>query len=93
MSHPYQSLSNILDEALLQASEGKGLRHVINDEHFENQIMCVIARWKLSFPAGQAVKKIVEANKLDGEAKIRELLGAINYIAGEIIVAKEKIND
>jgi len=91
MTGPYDSLMEIFKQAVLQASEGKGKeRHVFNNESFEEQIMFIIARWGLSFPAGQAVKKIVEANRLQGEAKIRELLGALNYCAGEILLVKEK---
>ena len=38
----------------------------------------------------QAVKKIYESVRLPGEAGVRELLGAINYIAAEIIVRRER---
>ena len=89
--HPYQSLSNILDEALLQASEGKGKeRHASEGEAFENQPICEIARRLGGGDLFQAVKKIYESVRLPGEAGVRELLGAINYIAAEIIVRRER---
>lgn len=41
------------------------------------------------FALGQAAKKMQEALRLEGnEAKERELLGAINYIAGYIVYLK-----
>jgi hypothetical protein len=70
----YRSLHGVLQEALQKASEGKGKeRHASDGEVFENHPICEIAR-RLETPPG--------------EAGVRELLGAINYIAAEIIVRR-----
>lgn len=95
----YGSLSEVYASAMVQASSGKGKeRHVMSeDEKFEDQLICVLRRYKLSFPAGQAVKKIIEARRLEDligkEAAIEELKGALNYTAAEIIVLKEESNE
>jgi hypothetical protein len=39
---------------------------------------------------GQAIKKILESQRLPKGAAIHELLGAINYLAGAIIVRGEQ---
>jgi len=87
----YKSLQNILQEAYLQAAEGKGKERHANGEPFEEQLICQIGRLGLNFCLGQAVKKIVESGRLEGERGVKELLGAINYISAEIITRREKI--
>lgn len=90
--HPYQTLHNVLMEALEQAQNGKGKeRHAEEGEHFEDQQICEIThRCGMGFPLGQAVKKIQETKKLDTSARrVHELLGAINYLAAAIIVDRE----
>ena len=87
----YSSLAIILDEAFQQAKSGKGHeRHASEGESFEAQPICEMAR-RLghSGPLYQAVKKIYESQRLEGERGVRELLGAINYIAAAIIVRRE----
>ena len=88
---PYQSLRDVLDEAFKQASEGKGrIRHG-GDKPFEQQMTVEIARQFNGFPEGQALKKIFESKRLDKDAAINELLGAIVYLAMAIIVKKESL--
>ena len=84
----YATLENVLTMALDQAANGKGKeRHAEDGEPFEKQQICEITRRVgHGFPLGQAVKKIQESPRLDGEHRINELLGAINYIAAAIIV-------
>lgn len=92
----YISLIRVFEEALEQAQSGKGKeRHVENNEAFDKQQICEIGRrLGYGFNLGQAVKKIYEVKKIkDTEAKIRELLGAINYIASGIILIRELNND
>lgn len=88
----YDSLYKVLLSAYNQASNGKGKeRHQLNNEEcFENQKICEIAR-RLStdYNLGQAVKKIYESKRLEGDRGIAELYGAINYIAAAIIVLDE----
>jgi hypothetical protein len=91
---PYQTLENILAEAHHQASQGKGKdRHAIDGERFEDQQICEIGRRLKGNPAAgplfQAVKKVYESGRLGGEAGVRELLGAVNYISAGIILLRE----
>ena len=85
----YDSLYKVLLAAYNQAANGKGKeRHQLNDEEpFENQKICEIARrLSIDYNLGQAVKKIYESKRLADDRDIAELYGAINYIAAAIIV-------
>jgi len=88
----YKTLKAVLDEALLQASVGKGKeRHAVEGVPFEKQISCII-EWELpGYASGQAAKKIFEASRLPTDRAIHELLGAINYLVIAIIVKKGKL--
>ena len=81
----YKELSRVLWEAFDQAAWGKGRERHANDEPFEDQLMMTITRLVDSFPLGQAIKKIVESQRLDYPYNKLELIGAINYIAGGIL--------
>ena len=88
----YDSLYKVLLAAYNQASCGKGKeRHQLNDEEsFEDQKICEIARrLSVDYNLGQAVKKIYESKRLTDGRDIAELYGAINYIAAAIIVKQE----
>lgn len=90
----YRSLENVFMDALKQASEGKGKeRHALPDEPFEKQQICEVARRLRGHTAAgvlfQAVKKIYESGRLPPDAGIKELHGAMNYIAAAIIVMDE----
>lgn len=89
----YDSLYKVLLSAYNQASNGKGKeRHQLNnEEYFENQKICEIARrLSVDYNLGQAVKKIYESKRLTDGRDIAELYGAINYIAAAIIVKQEE---
>lgn len=87
----YRKPREVLEEALKQASEGKGKeRHASDGEYFEDQPICEIARRLGGGDLFQAVKKIYESVRLPKEAAVRELLGAIIYIAAEVILRREK---
>lgn len=91
----YKSLSDVLVSAYDQASGGKGKERHANNNPFEDQPICEICRTQKSidFATGQAIKKCYEVTNLPTtEAKVRELLGAINYIAAAIIVLREENN-
>jgi hypothetical protein len=91
----YDSLYKVLLSAYNQASNGKGKeRHQLNDdEPFEDQKICEIARrLSVDYNLGQAVKKIYESKRLTDGRDIAELYGAINYIAAAIIVKQGEIN-
>lgn len=83
----YESLANVLQRAYGQAAHGKGAQRHAVDRPFTEQPMQSISEL-LQSPAGllyQAMKKIQESQRLDKDAGVRELLGAINYIAGAVI--------
>jgi hypothetical protein len=89
----YKELKMILDRAYLQASVGKGKDRHANGLPFHQQPILVETRSVgIGFPAGQARKKVQEATncyKDHPERAIADLLGAINYIAAEIIFIEE----
>lgn len=85
----YKELKQVYEMALHQASVGKGKERHANDEPFTKQLIFIIEKLVKSFQLGQAIKKIVESQRLDREAAIRELLGAQNYIAAKIIELSE----
>lgn len=88
----YSSLKRVLDMAYDQASSGKGKERHANNDSFESQPICQIPRYQgsIDFVTGQAIKKCLEVTKLPTvDDKVRELLGAINYIAAGIIVLQE----
>jgi hypothetical protein len=90
----YDSLHTVLKAAYDQASKGKGKeRHAGNGLAFTEQPMQTISKLLGTSDglAFQAIKKVTEAKGMQTfEQKERELLGAINYIAGIIIFEKEK---
>ena len=88
----YQSLADVLQRAYDQAARGKGKERHACDRAFTAQPMQTISEL-LGSHIGlqyQAIKKIQESNRLDKDAQIREMLGAINYIAGAIIFLEER---
>lgn len=91
--NPYKELRDVLVQAELQAREGKGAERHSLGEDFKDQPICVLTRQLgMGFPLGQAMKKVLESQKLKqypGRAKA-ELLGAINYIAAAVIVLEEQ---
>jgi len=90
----YNSLKEVLDAALQQAASGKGKeRHNKHDEPFEKQRMQTISILLYSNKgmAFQAIKKLTEGLEMeDTQDQEKELLGAINYIAGIIIWNKTR---
>ena len=95
IADPYYTLAAVLHHALMQASHGKGAERHANGKSFENQPMLEISRM-LGTPAGclyQVMKKSQEAqgmlNNGNPEAAKREILGAINYLAGAYMIIDE----
>lgn len=83
----YHSLTGVLVRAYEQAAKGKGAVRHADGRPFTEQPMQTISEL-LGTHEGllyQAMKKIQESNRLEKEPAIRELLGAINYLAGAII--------
>lgn len=84
----YATLRAVLDDAFAQAASGKGRERHARGNPFEDQHMQTISKL-LDTDRGmafQAIKKLTEGLDLpDPEARKKELLGAINYIAGIIV--------
>jgi len=86
----YEKLRNVLERAYDQAAVTKGAERHANDRPFHEQPMQTIAdRRGIGFILGQVDKKTEEGQGMIGrgenEAAVRELLGAIVYLAGAII--------
>jgi len=91
----YKGLFNVLMDAYLQASVGKGKERHAEDKPFEDQDICREARdIGLAGPIFQARKKCKEALRLvelgRPDQAVTDLLGAINYIAATVIVIREQ---
>jgi hypothetical protein len=82
----YESLAGVLQRAFDQAAHGKGKERHANDLPFTQQPMQNICNMVGSgFAAGQAIKKIQEAQGMRIEQAVHELLGAIVYLSGLIV--------
>jgi len=77
----YAELRRVMWLAYDHAAVGKGeIRHG-DDQPFQEQISAVITRLVgIGYPLGQACKKYNESQRLDKEAAIAEIFGAINYL-------------
>lgn len=83
----YEILEHVLKRAYHQAAYGKGNeRHSTGQPFSEQPIMKLTELYGSGFPLGQAGKKMQESLRLPREVAVRELLGAINYIAAQIIM-------
>jgi hypothetical protein len=83
----YESLASVMTRAYDQAAVGKGKERHATDAPFEQQTSQLICEL-LNTHTGQihqAVKKSVESVRLPHDAAVRELLGAIVYLAGAVI--------
>ena len=82
----YESLGSVLQRAHDQAAHGKGAQRHGQGQSFDSQPMQqLIALYGVGFALGQAGKKAQESQRMDKDAAVRELLGAINYLAGAVI--------
>ena len=86
----YEKLRNVLERAYDQAAVTKGAERHANDRPFHEQPMQAIAdRRGIGFILGQVDKKTEEGQGMidrgENEAAVRELLGAIVYLAGAVI--------
>lgn len=89
----YARLIHVLNQAEQQASAGKGKDRHADDQPFEEQPIAWIEKYFKSYQLGQAVKKMHESQRLDKNAAIKELLGAINYIAARVIFLESEGGD
>jgi hypothetical protein len=90
----YEKLRAVLDRAIEQAAKGKGHeRHAVEGQPFEEQPIVGLGRWMnhTGFNVGQACKKALESTRLEPAAAVRELLGAINYLAGAVVLLEDHL--
>lgn len=88
----YARLRAVLDKAYAHAAVGKGKERHASGEAFEHQPIVTFGkqmRGSIVFNVGQAAKKSFEAERLPVERAIDELVGAINYIAGAVIILED----
>jgi hypothetical protein len=79
--------------AFNQACTGKGYERHANGLPFDQQPMQKLCElYGVGFALGQAAKKAQESQRLERDAAVRELLGAINYLAGAIIFLEQQDN-
>jgi hypothetical protein len=83
----YESLYDVLERAYIQAAHGKGAnRHARPTEPFTAQVTLQGAqRFGVGALLFQAYKKSEESQRLDTDAAVRELLGAIVYLSMAVI--------
>lgn len=82
----YEKLMGVLMDAYSQASAGKGDERHSDGQPFEDQdMMRIMDRVGADFALGQVIKKCVESRRLTRDARRKELLGAIVYLAGAIV--------
>jgi len=86
----YETLAAVLRQAYAQAAEGKGAQRHGQGQPFDQQPMQqLIALYGVGFALGQAGKKAQESQRMDKDSAVRELLGAINYLAGAVIALEK----
>ena len=89
--HGYEDLHRVLVRALDQAQQGKGKeRHADGKPFAEQPMQQLITLYGQGFALGQAGKKMQESQRMERNAAVRELLGAIVYIAGGIIALESR---
>lgn len=98
ISEDYETLSDVLHRAYSQAAYGKGAERHADGKPFEEQPMQEIAKEHgIGFITGQARKKTEEAlgmlERDETDAAIKELLGAIVYLAGAVVFIEENRED
>jgi hypothetical protein len=92
--HPYGCLEDVLQRAYDQAATGKGAERHADGKPFDQQPMQqLIKLFGVGFALGQAAKKAQESQRMDKDAAVRELLGAINYLAGAVIALESRPSD
>lgn len=90
----YTELASVLQAAFNQAAYGKGVERHANSKPFvEQPILKLCQMYGAGFAFGQAGKKMEEAQRMDKDAAVRELLGAIVYIAAATIHIEQGDSD
>lgn len=87
----YERLAAVLEAAHEQAAAGKGRQRHASGQPFDKQPILEIGRMVgMGYQTGQAMKKAQEATRMaargQSEYAVKELLGAINYLAAAVIM-------
>lgn len=90
----YMQLATVFQAAHDQAAVGKGKERHANGRDFDRQPIMELGRmFGPGFAAGQAAKKAQEAmgmlSRKENDAAVRELLGAMNYLAACVMLVRE----
>lgn len=89
-SKGYDLLKNVMEKAFEQAAKGKGKeRHADNKDFVDQPIFWIENNFK-SFQLGQAVKKIHESQRLPTVYAVKELYGAIVFLAARIMYLEQE---
>ena len=87
----YKTLAAVLQMAYRQAACGKGAeRHGQGLPFTQQPLFRLMDLYGPGFALGQAGKKAQESQRLEKDAAVRELLGAINYLAAVVIHLENK---
>jgi hypothetical protein len=89
----YLVLRDVLERAYRHAAVGKGRERHSVGEPFDEQPIVVLGKWMggtTGFNVGQACKKSIESMRLPRERAVDELLGAINYLAGAVVILESQ---
>lgn len=88
----YEKLADVLRRAYEQAAQGKGAeRHASGKPFHEQPMQDLIKLYGVGFALGQAGKKAQESQRMTTSSAVRELLGAINYLAGAVIALEAQV--
>lgn len=90
----YHSLQRVLNLAFKRASKGKGKERHGEETPFDKQPILEIQRSEgAGFVTGQILKKTKELKKLEGGARLREILDIIVYAAANYIYEEENCKE
>lgn len=89
----YERLASVLRDAYAQAAAGKGKqRHAVGEQAFTDQLIVTGAKtYGVGSLLFQAHKKADESQRMDFDPAVRELQGAIVYLAAAIIVRQDRV--
>jgi len=90
----YEILAEIALKACRRVWESKGIERHANNLPFDMQpIMTITRRHGHGFPRGQALKKVDEAEKMNKEDGLIEILEAITYLMADALILEEEIKN
>lgn len=89
----FERLASVLRDAYAQAAVGKGKqRHAVGEQAFTDQLIVTGAKtYGVGSLLFQAHKKADESQRMEFDPAVRELQGAIVYLAAAIIVRQDRV--